>query len=505
MFPTPIESDQLVLPMGVGKLIRKPVPSRYFYSFFSHLNMRWFGGLKTNEKNGWMCIYEDNFENGGIMVAELSIIPTWQKSLGKWESTRSFKYCFTSNGYVGQAKKYRQWAESKGLVKKLTDKIKQTPSLANLVGGRLISIMAAWPAKRADLFDNKLRKKPENMSEIDGKTRVVTTFKQMPEVIKQLKDAGMKKGIFNIRGWIKGGYDHSHPDIFPPEQACGTTDELKKVCETTDFTVVLHDNYQDIYEHNPSFPKGVNRRANGEPLLGGYWASGQSYILNSQASIDYAKRNWEQLKTLNAKGYFVDTITAMQLYESFEQGNTQTRKQDLERKIELIKFFKSKGVIFGSEESADFGIPVVDWMENRHRRVAGESIPLWPLVFHDCVMNGRYTNDAFAWGKEDISELKKKSPYWLEDMLWGYFLIYWEHGDEDKKLQLNAMKYNLHVDEWFGKIATAELTNHEYLSTDFEVEKTTFSNGKSITINFSNQEKTINGVVFKPFEYQIQG
>ncbi|MDX2188349.1 MAG: DUF5696 domain-containing protein [Bacteroidota bacterium] len=503
MFPPYIESEMLVLPMGVGRLIRKPLTSRYFHTFFSHMNMRWFGGLKKDGRNGWMAVFEENFENSGILASELAVVPTWLKSLEKWETSRSIKYTFTQNGYVGQAKKYRQIAQKKGLFKSIESKIKEKPALANMIGGRLISFVGAWPAKNEENIENRLKIKDQKFKESEGKLTILNKFKGIPEAIEKIKAAGMKKGIFNIRGWIRGGYDYSHPDIWPPEPQLGTVDELKNACNVQGpYSVVLHDNYQDSYEQNPSFPKGVNINKKGNLMLGGFWAGGQSYIMNYKAGLEYAKRNWPNIKNLEADGMFVDTITAMQLYESFEKGNEISRNKDLQLKTEFIKFFNNQNQLFGSEESADFGIPLVDWMECRHQRTPGESIPLWPLVYHDCIMMGRYNSVASSIPNQDKLS-KGEYPEHLEDMLWGYFMCYWAHSIEDQEIQLKAISSTMHVDDWFGQIATAEMINHEFLTDDYSVEKTSFGNGKSITINFSNKIVNINGISFQPYEYKI--
>lgn len=503
MFPPHIESEQLVLPIGIGRLIRKPLPSRYFHAFFSHLNMRWFGGLKEKSQNGWMAIFGGNFENAGVSASELALVPTWQKSLGKWEPVRSVQYAFTSGGYVGQAKVYRKFAQENGLWKTLDEKIKDTPALKNMVGGRLVSMVAARCADRVDMQQDQLKPLNAELKAGEGKIKVINKFSSMPTAIAQFQKAGMKSGIINIRGWGRGGYDYGHPDIWPPSPEVGTAEELKKACDLpSNFTAVLHDNYQDTYEHNPSFPKGINIRSNGERLQGGYWDPGQSYILNSKASLQFATRNWEQIKQVAPRGMFVDTVTAMQLYESYETGNTQTRKQDLAGKLELIKFYKQKKLIFGSEESADFGITDVDWMECRHKRLAGESIPLWPLVFHDCIMMGRYNSVNLS--LPSVIAKSNLHPRHLEDMLWGYFMLYWEQSG-NLQMQLDAISATTHVDEWFGQVATSEMTKHEFLTEDYMVERTTFANGKSITINFSNVLQTFGNMALKAYEYKISG
>lgn len=462
--------------------------------------MRFFGGLQND--NGYTAIFENGYEDAGVSAIRLTVNPVWQKSLGKYNNSYSIRYVFGEGGYVGIAKTYRNWFKNNGFFKSLEQKIKENPLLENLVGGRIISSVVALPNRTKQQNEEKLEINiAENPTSIS--TNPILTYKKINEIITACKSAGMKKGIFNLRGWIRGGYDYSHPDIWPPEASIGTIDELKNMCNLENpFTVVLHDNYQDTYEHNPSFPKGTNITKNGDLMLGGYWAPGQCYILNSNASIENAKKNWEYIKTLKPKGMFIDTITAMQLYESYDKNNLQTRKQDAERKIKLMEFFKTKNQLFGSEEAGDFGIKYIDWLENRHVRVSGESIPLWPLVFHDAVMNGRYINKASENAAQKIGDTSKK-PQWLEDMLWGYFMLYWEYNEIDINIQPEAIKNTIHVDEWFEKIATAEMINHEYLTTDYDLEKSTFSNGYSIIVNFSNNPKTIDNYVIDRYSYKI--
>ena len=98
------------------------------------------------------------------------------------------------------------------------------------------------------------------------------------------------------------------------------------------------------------------------------------------------------------------------LYESYEKGNTATRTQDRQSKEELLQFYKQQGQVLGSEEGVDFGVPFVDWLENRHERRCGETVPLWPLVFHDAVVGARYyTNGGSSSAKA-----------FLPHLLWGY-------------------------------------------------------------------------------------
>ncbi len=203
---------------------------------------------------------------------------------------------------------------------------------------------------------------------------------------------------------------------------------------------------------------------------------------------------------------FIDTTSAVQCYESYEKGNTLTRTQDVKCKVELLKFFKSQGMVLGSEEGADFAMPHLDWIENRHARVAGESIPLWPLVFHDAAACGRYVNDEVDAGTWMGGAIEGRGyPTVLEDMLWGYFVLSGLKDMSSWTKQKESLKATKYADEWFRSISTAAMTEHHFLTPDNSVEQTTFSNGRSITVNFSKEPWKQGAVEVAAKSYLISG
>jgi len=491
VFPTPFLCSALVLPSGIGKLVTER-PSRGIYArqaqtFFTHLNMRWIGGL--NDKGGWLGIYEEGFEDAGAIIANRTASPAWMKTLGRWQHPFVFRIKFIKGNYVDLAKEYRRWFISKGLFKSLKDKITENENLKKFLGGRAFWFNLAHPAPRKKELEDILFT-PDQVSRKgnDGDVIVHCTYAKAKEILSRYEALGMKKGLIKIAGWINRGYDASHPDIWPPEPKLGTLDELKELMQfRKQWVMGLHDNYMDIYDNNPSFPKGVIRQADGSLMTGGFWAGGQAYIMNYRDSLQYARRNWEQIKTLMPQAMFVDTTTAMQLYQSYEKGNEYTKADDLHYKMELIRFFKQQGVLFGSEEVADFAIPLIDWFENRHRRKAGESIPLWPLVFHDAAFCMRYHPEP------------KEYPAWLEDMLYGYMLHFFNGENFDEKYFASTF----HVDQWHELIGTDEMISHRFLTEDNSVEETIFSSGKRIVCNFGNEKYADQKGTVKPHNYII--
>jgi hypothetical protein len=486
-FPPPLECESLVLPEKQGRWVKKPVESRRFLNFPGHLNMRWFGGLKDD--CGYLAVLpQPNFVDGGVMVTQMSAAPVWLRELGRWSETRSVRYRFVRGNYVQLALEYREWARGQGLLRSLTEKVGACPALREMLGGRIVSINEATPKHAPSYYEDLLE--PASLNQYPGiGAKVFWTHAQVGSILARLAKCGIEHAMVVVRGWIPGGYDWSHPDVWPPEPSLGSIDDLKKLCGAdARFPVALHDNYQDIYEHSPSWPHGIVQRADGSLLAGGYWAGGQAYILSAAAGRQYAERNWQQMRQLGLRALFVDTTSAVQAYESYAPGARQSRTQDLAEKVRMLEFFKAQGLVVGSEEGADFAAAHLDWNENRHERVAGESIPLWPLVFHDAVVSTRYTGDLGGVVPSDTANRP-----WLADMLWGYAIYTSLEHPETAVATLERTRDRLPADEWFRRIATAAMVDHAFLGSDGSLERTRFSNGLSITVNFSAKAQIVDG------------
>ncbi|GCE22161.1 hypothetical protein KDK_59610 [Dictyobacter kobayashii] len=494
VFPPPIETESLILPKGIGAWIRDPLPERHFWVYPAHLNMRWFGGLKGEQ--GWLAIVTEGYTSAGVLATGLAAAPAWLTSLGSWSGKRKIRYQFVQGGYVALAKAYRAYAIEHRLHRSLAEKVQATPALHNLHGAPLLSFMQAnsnYPERYLD----RLLPIPAAGTQHETHLHVHITHTEVQHILQQLQKRGITHALAVLRGWIPGGYDESHPDIWPPEPALGTLEDLKQtLIHNPQWTVALHDNYQDIYQQSASWPEGVIRTQAGEHMPGGLWDGGQAYILNARAGLAYARRNWETLRDLEPRAMFIDTTLAVQLYESYEYKNWLSRLQDEGYKRDLLQFYKEQGIVLGSEKGADFGMDLIDWLENRHQRIPGISIPLWPLVFHDAAFCTRY-----------VSPDKRDSygaPNWLADMLWGYTLC-WNFSNANSWRQYISMPASLsQVYQWHSTVGMLEMTGHRYLTQARDVEETRFSNGAYIRVNFSDHPQTIERETIPAHDYLLR-
>jgi hypothetical protein len=504
VFPPPIDSDELILPRGIGQLVKdresRSIYNRKLFTFYTRLNMRFIGGQK--EDHAWMGVFDEGFQDACCLAANGTVSPGYLKSLGKWSHSYRMKYKFMKGNYVEVARAYREDFKARGWFKPLTEKIRQNPSLKKNIGGRSFWISLAHPGYRKEFTEGFLLRESQFHGRKMNEVHVHLTYKDLKRFIGRLQEHGLEKGFLKVAGWINGGYDASHPDVWPPEPALGSLVELKEIMGMdAPFLLGLHDNYQDIYETTDSFPEGVCRWKDGSLQTGGAWAGGQAYILHGTASLEYARRNWEKIRTLGPGAMMVDTITAQNLYQSFEKGKERTKLEDYQAKLAMMKFYKDQGTLFGSEEVADFAIPHIDWFETRHHRVQGETIPLWPLVFHDAALLMSYGSGMPAEAPGDASAHasgEAQPVEWLEAMQWGYMLHFHYRDNFDFK----RFSGSFHVDKWHEKVALAEMTRHEFLDNEMKVEKTEFSSGHSIICNYGTEPVSAEGGVIRGMGYR---
>lgn len=510
--------DELLLPMGVGKRVRAPGGSdRKLYSFWSHLNLRMWGAFRLLPGSeevapGLLVEFARGHADAMLLVTQTYAAPMWLKSLGRWaegtEPRRTVRFRLTGGGVVGLARTYRRALDERMPPVTLTQKLDRFPHLLSLLRGRHVSFMLGHTVRRDRQLD--VLREPHGREGL----QVALRYADVRRVLGELHEARLTHALAMIRGWIRGGYDESHPDIWPPDPAFGSVEELQELCEGRHMppgvTVALHDNYQDIYLQSPSFPGGIVRNRAGQAMPGGYWAGGQAYILRARAGLAYLERNWQSIRTLGVRAMFPDTVSAAQLYESYEPDALQTRTDDEAAKLEQLRFLTERGVLTGSEESAEFVLPEVAWLENRHRRVPGESVPLWPLVTHDLVANGRYGNAYYAPSPRPPCTTGESgsAPPWAVELLWGYFVLMslgtW--GDNPDAI-VRAYRDTRHVDQHFARVATLPMTDYRRLTPDGQVEQTVFGDQIAVTVNFGPEpfHSAAEGVSLPAGGYRIVG
>jgi hypothetical protein len=234
-------------------------------------------------------------------------------------------------------------------------------------------------------------------------------------------------------------------------------------------------------------------------------------VLCDKQALKYARpRISDELKTHDYRCRFIDTTTASPWRECYHPDHPITRSESRYWKMELLRLVSEEiDLVTGAETGHDAAVPYVHYFEGMlslgpyrvpdagrdmqrmwdevPERVAkfqlGQKyrLPLWELVYHDCVVAqwywGDYNNKLPAlWDKRD-----------LFNMLYGTPPMFMFNRDVwEKNKERFAQSYR-NVCDVARKVGYSEMTDHRFLMPDRDVQQTTFANGVKVTVNFGDK------------------
>ena len=253
-------------------------------------------------------------------------------------------------------------------------------------------------------------------------------------------------------------------------------------------------------------------------------------VLCDMRAPDYAReRISNELKTLPYQCRFIDTTTASPWRECYHPDHPMTRSDSRHWKMELLRVVSQEaGLVCGSETGHDAAVPFVHYFEGMMSlgpyRVpdAGRDmiqpwdevpervekfqlghryrLPLWELVYHDCVVAQWYWGDynnklPSLWDKRDLFNILYATPpmFMFNNSIW------------EANKQRFAKSYR-DVCSVVRGAGYAEMTDHRFLTPDRSVQQTRFANGITVTVNFGDSPYALSdGTTIAAMGYSVTG
>lgn len=446
-----------------------------------------FGQVRGN--TGYLAIYETPYDaryelryaDDGEKVAAL-----WDTSLGFVAYPRVMKYRFMKDcDYNDFAHEYRSYVQQRGKLVTLKEKFVRNPKAEKLLGCPVIHDGIAKKVSPVSVFYNA--EQPEmNESHVPFSVRA--------EQLKELHKKGLQKAYTHFDGWGKHGYDNLHPDPFPPHEAAGGAEGMRYLAETTKnlgYIFGIHDQYRDFYYDAPSFTlENAVMNADGSHPFCSIWHGGEQTVMCPSVSREYVKRNYAMFEELgiDIQASYLDVFSVFKLDECFNPAHPVTREQCAQMRRECLDYLTSRGIIPSSEEAIDCISPslvlchhapyyTVD-LGGAPSDCAGIPIPLFNLVYHDCIVipwTGR-KNKKGGWG---IPQNDSGYAFAALNANPMYLSI---EADEEYIAEI------MEICEYAEKMAFEQMVKHEFLSDDLRIQRTTFSDGSIVEVNFDTNE-----------------
>ena len=458
--------------------------------------MPWFGQVKDRE--GYIAICETPWNAGytaehpaGGPYSHVGIY--YEPSLGKMDYRRVLRYTLLSDcDYNDLCKVYRAYVRETGHLRTLAEKAAQNPSVDRLIGCSFVHTgIKTVVQPDSDFFD------PENPE----KNNHCTPFSKRTEEVKLLHSMGVEKLYLHLDGWAQPGYDNCHPDYSPACIEAGGWEGMKELADTMHecgYLFGIHDQYRDFYKSAKSFDENYACRLTDGTIPEHHrWAGGpQSYLCATQAPY-YLKRNFAALfeNGIELDGAYLDVFTCNEGDECTNPEHRMTRRECYEYRGQCFSWLLAHGILSSSEEVSDWAIPSLVFchyapysfmMKRPGLPKDGIPVPLFNLVYHDCVIE--------PWMMDKASEnddymlyalLNGGAPYLLRDAAYlntdGSF-----EGDELLALE-EMIRRSKTVSALHEKIAKCEMVRHRMNPENWWIQETEFSDGTKVKVDFKNQ------------------
>jgi len=501
-FPHPFVTEPgtyLVVPMNEG--ISYPVEDetispRRLVAYGGHGICMPFWGV-TDGRQGHMAIIETP-DDASIRIqrtdGKLCIAPEWDSQKGQFGYDRRLRYVFfDKGGHVAICKRYRSYAQKTGLLKTLVQKRKENPDVDLLIGA-----VNVWCWEKNALAIVREMKSL-------GIERILWSHREQPDVIKSMNE------MDNV---LTSRYD-IYQDLMDPQVV---EQQLRRV----------HPDWTQA-----GWPKDIMLDKNGDWRKG--WRvrgrDGQMYpcgVLCDRQAPEYARQRVPaELETHPYRCRFIDTTTASPWRECYHPDHPMTRSDSRGWKTELLRVIcEDMKLVTGSETGHDAAVPYVHYFEGmlslgpyripdagRNMREIWDEVPdrvakfqvghkyrlpLWELVYHDCVVAQWYWGDynnklPSIWAKRDLFNILYGTPpmFMFNRQVWSQNKDRFAQSYKDICPVARAVGYS-------------EMTDHRFLTPDRNVQQTSFANGTTITVNFGSESYSLpNGEKLKPMGYHL--
>lgn len=465
--------------LPAGKRINLPIGDIFGRDAYMPL----YGQVKNGA--GYAAIFDTPYD-AKYQLDEDRVVPLFRTSLGTMSYIRRMIFRFREPcDYNVIAKCYRSYVQERGKLVTLKEKIAKNPKVARLIGCPIIHTKISTHVQPT--ADGYNKEHPE-------KNDYYFTFAQRENELIALKEKGLDKAYTHFDGWGKRGYDNLHPSPFPPSEEAGGAEGMKKLSETTQklgYLFGVHDQYRDFYLDGPDFSYDeATLKLDGKYPYKTYWQGGAHTYLCSTRAVDYVRRNYTEFDMLGIKidSAYLDVFSIADLDECFSKDHPTTREKCAIDRMHCLDILTQKGIIPSSEEAMDCILPSQVLCHHapyytfdlKGRKIHSDEIriPLYNLVYHDCLVipwNGLPNKK----GGDGIPD---------EDSAYTHAIL---NGDpvycpiDADSETINQVKKACALSE---KLALTEMVKHEFISSDYRCQRTTFSDGTVIEVNFDTEE-----------------
>lgn len=443
----------------------------------------------------------------------------WLSSLGQWRYDRQLRYYFAPGQITQACKRFRAYRSRQGLVVTLRQKQQKTPALDRLVGAANVWL---WH----DEYEKLMYANTRNEVSVENTA-------QIEAISAQMRESGMEHIVWGIffgadaaavptlqqdRGYLCARYD-CLTDV-PPEEVLRVIPQNR--IENCDYTV----------RRMKDYPDGIALDGQQQPRPA--WAlpgtDGKMHPQNKLCPSRMPLRLREELPECRKDGCrarFID-VMGVETYECFHPEHPVSRRESVELRQQCFDEAIRQGLVVGTEDGFDrlaaqlhynegmmspvffryqyenagrmkallYGQDAAEW-QDRYLLNPAYRVPLWELVYHDCVASYWY------WGDSSCCCVERMHKKDLWNILYGTAPMYSLRSGNWSQLRERIVASYHAVTAVARRVGYCEMTDFTWLREDAGVQQSTFSDGTVVIVNFSDSAYEAAGKTVPADDYLV--
>ena len=395
-----------------------------------------------------------------------------QDSMNEMNASVTYKFLEDDNAsYVGMAKAYRNYLEEKKMIHNTERNYSQIPLRVDTIGSEVTEGV---------MFNKRI---------------MMTTFEEYADMLESLS---VEHGINNVvgvyKGYTKDGVSWTSPDYDNIYNKMGSLDSFNSLYNIYFHTDHVHASAnQSGYNQNKDLTKSINTQ-----IISVGEGDSTKYVTTPEFTKDKIAKDTKKLAKKGVKSFALDSIGNV-LHSNYGTDAT-TRSQTISTYQEALAQVDGNVALYSPN---DYLLQYTDRnfdysMYTNQYLIFDDTVPFTSIVQSGSIeLFSTYIN-FFGNVRDDLLRmvdynvypsflLTKESSAKLDDTALQY--IYCSQYDN---LEEAVNVYYNFVNESLKQVAGQSIENREIVSEG--VSKVTYSNGKTIYVNYTNVDVTVDGI-----------
>lgn len=345
-------------------------------------------------------------------------------------------------------------------------------------------------------------------------------YAEIADHMERMIRYGLTDAFLTIHNWQRWGYDYQLPDIWPPNPALGSLEDMKRIgdiCRAQGIPWGLHDNYIDFYPDAGEYSyRKIYFSSEGRPALA--WLNegrgARAYKWRADAILPYVERNTKLIRDgVGASHSFVDVFASQGCIDTWTHDGQLIPSHEMRRHwgeaFARIREILGDNAPTTSESGHDQLIGWLDGSDCQWLRITDRSgmpfsirlacrewtrVPWMAAVHHHRYsLHGAGYSSRFEGGLGRLGHGINSDEYLASEMLGGHALM----TDSRSWGRAAVRKYWLMQDA-IRSLALRSIRAHAFDGSRIDRQRVEWDNGAVVEVNQGPDDWEVGGAILPP-------